>query len=81
MALISEKIDKDKIKHQYASNNLKTAEYDIKTKELVVEFKKGGKYSYKDVPLKEIVSLKRATSHGSHFSKNIAKNYKYKKLS
>ena len=81
MALISEKIDKDKIKHQYASNNLKTAEYDIKPKELVVEFKKGGKYSYSDVPLQTVVSLRRAPSKGVYFNKNVAKIYKYKKIS
>ena len=77
MAKTSENI----IKESYNSSNLKSSEYDVETKELIVEFKKGGKYSYLNVPLQTVISLKRAPSTGSYFSKNIAKTYKYKKIS
>ena len=69
------------IKESYTSSNLKSSTYDIDKQELIVEFKKGGKYSYSNVPIQEVVSLRRAPSKGSYFSKNIAKTYKYKKLS
>ena len=41
-----EKTSENIIKESYNSSNLKSSEYDIETKELIVEFKKGGKYSY-----------------------------------
>ena len=71
----------DLITENYKSTNLKSSTYNIKTKELIVEFRKGGAYSYSPVPIQTVVSLKRAPSQGSYFSKNIAKKYKYKKIS
>tara|TARA_R110001583_G_scaffold50017_1_gene156190 strand:- start:1290 stop:1562 length:273 start_codon:yes stop_codon:yes gene_type:complete len=69
------------IKESYNSTNLKSSTYNVETKELIVEFRKGGSYSYSPVPVQTVVSLKRAPSKGSYFSKNIAKKYKYKKIS
>ena len=75
------KMIEKKIKESYNSSNLKSSTYDTETKELIVEFKKGGKYSYSDVPLKTIIDLRRAPSKGGYFSKNVAKIFKYKKIS
>jgi hypothetical protein len=75
------KIIENIIKESYNSSNLKSSTYDTTTKELIVEFKKGGKYSYADVPLQTIISLRRAASKGAYFSKHIAKKYNYKKIS
>ena len=75
------KIIEKKLKESYASSNLKSSIYDTETQELIVEFKKGGKYSYKDVPLQTVISLRRAQSKGGYFNKNIAKVYNYKKIS
>ena len=38
-------------------------------------------YSYSDVPLQTVVSLRRAPSKGTYFNQSIAKIYKYKKIS
>lgn len=81
MTIKSEKIKGKLIINEYNSSNLKYSEYDTTTQELVMEFKKGGKYSYSGVPLKEFTKMRMAESQGSYFSKKIAKNYKYKKLS
>tara|TARA_R110000824_G_scaffold187242_1_gene368501 strand:+ start:5741 stop:5986 length:246 start_codon:yes stop_codon:yes gene_type:complete len=81
MTIKSEKIKGKLIINEYDSSNLKYSEYDTTTQELVMEFKKGGKYSYGGVPLKEFTKMRMAESQGSYFSKNISKNYKYKKLS
>ena len=75
------KITEKKINESYSSSNLKSSTYDVETKELIVEFKKGGKYSYSDVPLQTVISLRRAPSKGQYFNKSIAKIYKYKKIS
>mgnify|MGYP003649966889 FL=1 len=76
------KVNKDNIiKESYNSTNLKSSTYDVENKELIVEFKKGGKYSYSNVPLQTFISLGKSSSKGKYFSKNIAKNYRYKKIS
>ena len=69
------------IKESYKSSNLKSSTYNTQTKELIVEFKKGGKYSYNDVPIQTFISLRRAPSKGVYFNKHIAKTYNYKKIS
>ena len=41
------KVDKDNIiKENYSSSNLKSSIYDVDSKELIIEFQKGGKYDY-----------------------------------
>ncbi len=81
MAIKSEKISGKLILNEYDSSNLKSSKYNVETKELVVEFKKGGQYSYEDVPLSIFTKMRMAESQGSYFSKNISRTYKYKKLS
>tara|TARA_R110000803_G_scaffold25801_3_gene61605 strand:- start:2419 stop:2664 length:246 start_codon:yes stop_codon:yes gene_type:complete len=81
MGIIKEETKDNKIKHHYSSTNLRSAEYDVSKKELIIEFTKGGKYVYENVPVKEMVALKSATSQGKYFSTNISKSYKYKKIS
>ena len=75
------KIVEKTLKESYTSSNLKSSTYNSKTKELIMEFKKGGKYSYSNVPLQTVIDLRRATSKGTYFNKNIAKVFKYKKIS
>ena len=81
MAIKKEKIVGKLILNEYDSSNLKSSEYNTITSELIVEFKKGGKYSYEKVPMKVFTQMRVAESQGSYFSKNISKSYKYKKLS
>ena len=81
MAIKSEKVLGKLIINEYDSSNLKTTQYNTENSELIVEFKKGGKYSYNKVPISIFTKMRKAESQGSYFSKNIAKNYKYKKLS
>ena len=81
MSIKSEKISGKLILNEYDSSNLKNSTYNVDTKELVVEFKKGGQYSYEDVPISIFTKMRMAESQGSYFSKNISKSYKYKKLS
>jgi len=80
MAIKSEKIEGRFIINEYDSSNLGKTKYNTETKELVVEFKKGGSYSYQKVPIGIFTKMRMAESQGSYFSKNISKTYKYKKL-
>jgi len=81
MGIKKEKIVGELILNEYDSSNLKTSEYNTKTSELIIEFKKGGKYSYEKVPIGIFTKMRLAESQGSYFSKNISKSYKYKKVS
>jgi len=81
MAIKKEKIEGKLIINEYDSSNLKASQYNTETSELIVEFKKGGKYSYNKVPISIFTKMRMAESQGSFFSKNISKNYRYKKLS
>jgi len=81
MSITKEKIVGNLIMNDYNSSNLKSSEYNTVTNDLVVEFKKGGKYSYEKVPIGIFTKMRLSESQGSYFSKNIAKNYKYKKMS
>ncbi len=80
MEIKSETISGKLILNEYESTNLKSSEYNTETRELIVEFKKGGKYSYAKVPISVFTKMRKADSQGSFFSKNISKTYKYKKL-
>mgnify|MGYP003660669843 CR=1 FL=1 len=81
MAIKKEKIEGKLIINEYDSSNLKASQYNTETSELIVEFKKGGKYSYNKVPISIFTKMRMAESQGSFFSKNISKSYSYKKLS
>ena len=81
MGIKKEKIVGKLIINEYDSSNLKRSEYNTQTSELMVEFKKGGKYYYEKVPISVFTKMRMSESQGSYFSKNISKNYKYKKMS
>lgn len=81
MGIKSEKIDGKLIINEYDSSNLKGSQYNTETNELIMEFKYGGKYAYSKVPMTEFTKMRMAESQGSYFSKNISKNYTFKKLS
>ena len=71
MAIKSEKIQGKLILNEYNSSNLKSSEYNTQTKELIVEFKKGGRYSYLKVPQEIFTKMRMSESQGAYFSKNI----------
>ena len=80
MGIKSEKIEGRLIINEYDSGSLYKSEYNTETSELIMEFSKGGKYAYKKVPISIFTKMRMAESQGVYFSKNIVKNYKYKKL-
>ena len=53
--------------------------YDDVQKTLYVEFKKGGRYSYRDVPKEVYDEFLNAESIGAYFFKNIKGKYEYVK--
>ena len=55
--------------------------YDEAQKELTVEFKKGGIYSYKPVPHAVYTAMLEAISVGKFFLRNIKNQYEYVKVS
>lgn len=71
-----------KIIKQVVSSQMKEVEYDTETKQLIVTFTNGVKYSYEDVPKLVFKDLVEADSVGSFFIKNIKNNkdYKYSKI-
>lgn len=81
MAIISEKIEKEKILIEIESSNLKSASYNTKTKILQITFKNGSIYQYDDVEWNIFTKLRYASSQGKYFNKNINGKYKYKKIS
>jgi hypothetical protein len=80
MAIIKEVIDGTKIKNEIKSSNIKSAEYDTETKDLVVEFNSGAKYMYNNVPHQVYTKFRLAESQGKFFTTDIAKQYSYKKV-
>ena len=80
MAIITEKIEGKIINVELASSNLSSASYDTETKVLTVTFKTGGIYEYYDFPWDMFTRFRMSVSQGSFFSRNISKNYKYKKI-
>lgn len=55
------------------------AEYDKGTKTLVIEFKGGSRYRYKDVPEEVWIAYKGAESVGKFFYKYIKDKYDYER--
>ena len=80
MAIIKEEIKGTHIICEIKSSNIKGADYNTESKKLIIEFNNGTKYEYEDVPHQSFTSFRSSESQGSFFSKNISKNYKYKKL-
>lgn len=54
--------------------------YDPATKELRINFHKGGTYGYADVPQAAFEDFVRAPSKGKHFLANIKGAYTFEKL-
>lgn len=63
-----------------ASSTIQSANYWPNKEFLIVSFKSGGSYSYKDVPLKIILAWEQASSAGSYFYYNIRTSFSYQKL-
>jgi hypothetical protein len=81
MAITKEEIKGTKIINEVQSSNIIRTEYDTETKKLITEFKNGLKYEYDDVPHQLYTSFRSAKSQGNFFNLNIAKVFKYKKVS
>lgn len=62
------------------SSNLKSVDYDEKTLILEVEFNRGGKYRYLEVPQEVINGLIDAKSAGVYFAHNIRNKYTTEKM-
>jgi hypothetical protein len=80
MAIIREQINGTKIINEILSSNIRKTEFDTETKELVVEFNNGIKYSYENVPHQVYTQFRMSESQGKFFNSKIAKIFKYKKL-
>jgi hypothetical protein len=80
MAILNEQINGTKIINEIQSSNIRKTEYDTQSKDLVVEFNNGLRYSYENVPHQVYTQFRMSESQGKYFNSKIAKNYKYKKL-
>ena len=80
MAIIREQINGTKIINEIQSSNIRKTEFDTETKELVVEFNNGIKYSYENVTHQVYTQFRMSESQGKFFNSKIAKIFKYKKL-
>lgn len=67
-------------KYSVESSTLKNISYDIKSRELFIEFKRGAIYKYKCVDYADVLGILFSESSGSYFSNNVAKNYEYEKI-
>jgi len=50
-------------------------QYDKKSKELTIQFVKGGSYTYHEVPQRVVTNLKKAGSQGQYFNAFIRNQY------
>jgi len=80
MAIKSEKIEGKLIINEIESSNLLKTVYDTGEEKLTATFKNGIEYEYEKVPHKIYTKFRLAESQGAFFNKEIAKNYKYKKI-
>jgi hypothetical protein len=80
MAIIREQINGTKIINEIQSSNIRKTEFDTETKELIVEFNNGLKYSYENVPHQVYTQFRMSESQGKFFNSKIAKTYKYKRV-
>lgn len=65
---------------EYASSNIKGANFHIENKKLKITFASGVIYEYADVPHEIFSGFDNADSQGVYFNKNIAKKYSFQKL-
>ena len=71
------------MKHKYEvtdSSTIKSLEYDFDSEKLVVEFKAGSKYLYRDVPENVAKEFFLAESKGKHFAAHIKDAYDTEKI-
>ncbi|HOH61206.1 MAG TPA: KTSC domain-containing protein [Bacilli bacterium] len=80
MPIISEQISGTTINVEVQSSNLKFASYDTSTKVLTITFKNGSIYEYYEIPWALFTKFRMAKSHGKFFSKEISRNFKYKRI-
>jgi KTSC domain len=62
------------------SSHLKHVEYKATDRSMIIQFKNGDKYLYKDVPIRTYQDLLNADSKGEHFNSEIRDTYEGKKL-
>lgn len=62
------------------SSRIKSIEYDPISKELVINYVKGGSYKYFEVPQKEFDEFHNSESVGVHCTLFLGRGYKYEKI-
>lgn len=62
------------------SSNIKSASYDVDTKDMTIIFKGDSKYVYRDIPVDLYKKFTEAESAGKFFYSNIRNHYKYSKM-
>jgi hypothetical protein len=63
-----------------SSTCINRIDYDKATKTLYIEFQKGNRYQYTDVPHREYETFMGAESLGSYFNRFIKHRYPYKRI-
>lgn len=69
--LIKKTISDDSIRCVYESSNILVSEYSKDNKDLIIIFKNGGKYSYKNVGLTDYTRFETADSQGKVLNSHI----------
>ena len=80
MAILREEIRGTKIINEIQSSNIRKTEFDTESKELIVEFNNGLRYSYENIPHQVYTQFRMSESQGKFFNSKIAKSYQYRKL-
>lgn len=80
MAILKETIDGTKILNEISSSNIVRSEYDVETKQLIIEFKNSTKYKYENVPHEIYTRFRMSESQGKFFTTDISRKYKYTKI-
>jgi hypothetical protein len=80
MGITKEIIDGTKIINEITSSTIKKTEYDTQSKNLIVEFNNGVKYSYDEVPHQLYTQFRMSESQGKFFTSKISRTFKYKKI-
>jgi aspartokinase-like uncharacterized kinase len=80
MGIVSEKIEGTRIINEIKSSNIKKTQYDVETKELIVEFNNSTSYMYVGVPHNVYTKFRKSESQGKFFNTDIAPKFKYIKL-
>jgi hypothetical protein len=62
------------------SSTIARFQYDENTAVLTVEFKKGSRYDYYDVPLNVFDSMKAAASKGQYLAQNVKGKFRYARV-